>query len=89
MTGRAWKRGDAEPADRPAVVDTDGYTWAWGEEELWHRRVITRHGTFATYGPEGYDWEDLFDESDSLREATEDEADTVQVILKTAPACTP
>lgn len=88
MTARTWKEGDPEPPDHPAVVDPEGVTWVWRDDDDvdlgtgYHQQLITHlggtgHGDgIVTMGSICNDWEDIFGsllKGAVLREATEEE----------------
>lgn len=85
MSTRTWDSGDPEPADRPAVVDDEGFTWLWtdmADEDypVWTRMQLTRHPGGAVVGCRtAYDWTEMLDEYGPLREAAAAEADRMTI----------
>lgn len=83
MTARSWSEGDPEPSDHPSIVDSEGVTWNWGEDDddpgrmCWIQRKVSARGIFVFGGLLGYEWADILAEFGPVREATEDEARNV------------
>lgn len=87
MSARTWTSADPAPSDWPVVVGPDGVTWGHDSDAaeneditgLYVRQEIKHQpgGRFATFGPEGQEFVDIFDHYEDgaeLREATDGEA---------------
>jgi hypothetical protein len=83
---RVWNAGDPEPTDHPPVVDEAGLTWLWLEDgeggHVWNRQQITRYedGLIAA-GALEWEWTGLLADYGPLREARDNEATNVVVVL--------